>query len=90
MSEFFLGYIKDNQIAEIVGKPTAGVDGDANRYQIPGNITGIFTGTEVLNADRSQTCIIGIEPTVPMERTIDGVKRGVDEYIQKALEIIND
>lgn len=90
MSEFFLGYIKDNQIAEIVGQPTAGSDGDANRYLIPGNITGVFTGSEVLNADRSQTHTIGIEPTVPIERTIDGVKQGVDEYIQKALKIINN
>lgn len=87
--EYWLGYIKDNKLAEIVGQPTAGSDGDIQQYRIPGNITGYFTGAEVLNADRSQTHLIGITPTIHVERTIEAIKKGEDEYIQAALELIN-
>lgn len=90
MPEFFLGYIRDNDLAEIVGQATAGSDGEILKYQIPGDITGIFTGMEVLNNDRSQTHIVGIEPTVPFERSMEKVKKGVDEYIEKAIELINN
>ena len=87
--EYILGHIKDNQVAEIVGQPTAGADGNIQKFSIPGNFIERYTAAIVLNADRSQTHLIGIQPTVPIERTIEAVKRGEDEYITKALEIIN-
>ena len=86
--EYILGHIKDNGIGEIVGQPTAGADGNVRDFSIPGNIVEKFTGLEVLNADGSQTHLIGIEPTVPIERTIEAVRNGEDEYITKALELI--
>lgn len=88
--EYFLGYIRDNQLAEIVGQPTAGSDGNIQTYTIPGNLKGVFTGMEILNADRSQTHIIGIQPNLNVQRTIEGVKSGEDEYIKKALELIDN
>jgi C-terminal processing protease CtpA/Prc len=88
--EYFLGYIKDNHLGQIIGQPTAGTDGDALQYSIPGNLNGIMTGAEVLNADRSQTHTIGILPDVEVQRTLEGVKKGEDEYIKTALKLIND
>lgn len=86
--EFFLGTIKDNKLATIVGQPTAGSDGNIQRYLIPGRLVGVFTGMEILNRDRTQTHIVGIQPDILVERTINGVKNGEDEYITKALEVI--
>lgn len=86
--EYVLGYVKYNHLAEIVGQPTAGSDGNIQTYPIPGGFTGAFTGMEVLNADKTQTHIVGIKPTVQIERTMEGVKRGEDEYIAKALELL--
>ena len=77
--EYILGHIKDNQVAEIVGQPTAGADGNIQRFSTPGNFIERYTAAIVLNADRSQTHLIGIQPTVPIERTIAAVKRGEDE-----------
>ena len=86
--EYILAHIKDNKIAEIVGQATAGADGDVQVFSIPGNLNEYFTGAEVLNSDGSQSHLIGIKPTVSIKRTIEGVKKGEDEYVSKALELI--
>ena len=86
--EYILAHIKDNEIAEIVGQATAGADGDVQVFSIPGNLHEYFTGAEVLNSDGSQSHLIGIKPTVPIMRTIEAVKNGEDEYVTKALELI--
>jgi hypothetical protein len=59
-------------------------------YQIPGNLSGTFTDMEILNADRTPTFLVGIQPDVTVTRTLEGVLKGRDEYIQKALEVIHN
>ncbi|MFF2450765.1 S41 family peptidase [Neobacillus sp. NPDC058068] len=88
--EYFLGYIKDNHLGQIIGHPTAGADGEIQNYSIPGNLNGTMTGMVVLNADRSQTHTIGILPDVEVKRTLEGVSKGKDEYIEAALKLINN
>jgi len=44
---------------------------------------------KVLKHDGSQHQGIGIQPTVTVHRTIKGVSEGRDEFMEKALEIIN-
>ena len=41
------------------------------------------------NPDGSQFHGIGIEPDIFVEKTIDGIKLGKDEFLEKAIEIIN-
>jgi len=43
---------------------------------------------KVYKHDGSQHHLIGIQPTVPAVRTIQGVREGRDELFEKALEII--
>lgn len=40
------------------------------------NVMGVFTGMEILNADRIETHAVGIQPDIFMERTINGVTNG--------------
>lgn len=88
--ETMLGVVEDNQLGFIVGQPTAGTNGNINDIILPGNLKVMFTGMKVVKGDGSPHHIIGILPTHPVERTIEGVKNGKDEYIEKAIEIIND
>lgn len=88
-SEYYLGFIKDNHLAQIIGQPTAGTDGNVQQYSIHGGLTGDFSGLEILNGDRSQTHMIGIKPDVIVNRTLTGVNKGEDEYIEAALKVIN-
>ena len=46
-----------------------------------------WTGMRVVKHDGSRHRLVGIQPTVPMTRTIPGVREGRDELLEKALEI---
>ena len=87
-AESFMSFIEHYKLAEIVGQPTAGTNGDINPFLLPGGFEITWTGTKVVKHDGSQHHLIGIQPTVSLQRTIKGVIEGRDEYLEKALEII--
>ncbi len=83
-----MGIIEHYQLAEIVGEPTAGTNGTVNSFTLPGNYQIRWTGMKVLKHDESQHHLIGIQPTVPVSRTLKGVSEGRDEVLEKALGLI--
>jgi C-terminal processing protease CtpA/Prc len=87
-AESFMGFIEGYGLAEIVGQPTAGTNGNVNPFTLPGGFRISWTGMKVVKHDGSQHHLIGIRPTVPAERTIQGVIDGRDEFLEKALAII--
>jgi C-terminal processing protease CtpA/Prc len=88
-AESYLSFVEHYKLGEIVGQPTAGTNGNVNRLTLPGGYMILWTGMKVLKHDGSQHHLIGVQPTVPVQRTIQGVIEGRDEYLEKALEIIN-
>ena len=88
-AESFMSFIEHYKLGEIVGQPTAGTNGNVNPFNLPGGFRVSWTGMKVLKHDGSQHHLIGIQPTIPMERTIKGIVEGRDEFLEKALEIIN-
>lgn len=90
-SEMLLEMIKNNNLAELVGQETAGENGGKNAIRIFMPRQWIYwTGSRFLKEDGSQHHLIGVQPTVPVERTLVGVKQGKDEYIEKAIEVIKN
>lgn len=87
-AETVAGMFEHYAFGPIVGQPTAGTNGNTNRISMPGGFSVIFTGMRVLKHDGSQHHLVGIQPTVPLEPTIAGIREGRDEYIEKAVEII--
>ncbi len=87
-AESFMGYIEGYKLAEIVGQPTAGTNGNVNPFDLPGGYSFSWTGMKVVKHDGSQHHLIGIQPTVPLQRTLKAVREGRDEYIEKALQVI--
>jgi C-terminal processing protease CtpA/Prc len=87
-AESFLSHIEGFKLAEIVGGPTAGTNGNINPISLPGGFEFTWTGMKVTKFDGSQHHLIGIQPTVPLERTLKAGREGRDEYIEKALELI--
>ena len=80
--------IKFNKLGLTIGQPTAGTNGNLNTFKLAGNVTAMFTGMKVLNADSSQHYILGVQPDIFVNKTIKGVKAGKDEYIDKAIELL--
>jgi len=87
-AETYLGIIEHYKLAEIVGGPTAGTNGNVNPFTLPGGYHISWTGMKVLKHDGKQHHGIGIQPTVPAQRTIAGVKEGKDELLEKAIRVV--
>ena len=87
-AESILGLVEAYGLAEIVGHPTAGSNGNVNPISIPGGYMFNWTGMKVVKSDGSQHHLIGIRPTVPAEQTIQGVREGRDELLETALEVV--
>ena len=87
-AESYMGIVEAYKLAEIVGEPTAGTNGDVNPFTLPGGYTVIWTGMKVLKHDGSQHHAIGIKPTVPVSRTIHGIREKRDEQLERAIAIV--
>jgi C-terminal processing protease CtpA/Prc len=88
-AESFLSFVEHYKLGEIVGEPTAGANGNVNSFILPGGFTVTWTGMKVVKHDGSQHHTVGVLPTILFHRTLAGVAAGKDEYLEKALEIIN-
>jgi len=49
----------------------------------------MISGIGVYYPDGRETQRIGIVPDIELKPTIEGIKKGQDEVLQKAIEIIN-
>lgn len=76
--------------AKVLGSTTAGADGNVSGITLPGNIFTYISGIGVLTPDGSETQRIGIVPDVKIEPTINGIRAGKDEVLEKAIELINN
>lgn len=88
-AESYMGIIEAYKLAEIVGEPTAGTNGNVNPLKLPGYYTMAWTGMKVIKHDGSQHHGVGIQPTVPLSRTIRGVSEGRDEQLEKAIAVVS-
>ena len=87
-AETFLGIIEHYKLAEIVGGPTAGTNGNINPFMLPGGYHVVWTGMRVLKHDGSQHHGVGIQPTVPVSRTVEGIAAGRDELLERAVAVV--
>ncbi len=88
-AESGMGLVEHYRLGEILGEPTAGANGNVNTFTLPGGFTIAWTGMKVVKHDGSRHHTIGVKPTIPCHRTIAGVAAGKDEFLDKALEVIN-
>jgi C-terminal processing protease CtpA/Prc len=88
-AESFMGLIDGYDLAEIVGQPTAGTNGNVNPMELPGRFTFYWTGMKVVTHDGKQHHLTGVQPTIPAQRTVRGVREGRDELLEKAIEMID-
>lgn len=86
-AESYMGFIEGYDLATIVGQPTSGTNGNVNQFELPGNYTISFTGMRVVKHDGSTFHGVGILPDVYVEKSIEGVKSGKDEFLEEALKL---
>ena len=88
-AESCMGIVEYYHLAEIVGGPTAGTNGNVNPLPLPGGYRVTWTGMKVLKHDGSRHHGVGIAPTVPVSRTLAGVAAGRDEILERAVQIVS-
>ena len=87
-AETYLGMVEGHRLGEIVGEATAGTNGTINFIGLPGGYILRFTGMRVTRHNGSPLHGVGIPPTVPVTRTLEGVRAGRDEFLERAIEIV--
>jgi C-terminal processing protease CtpA/Prc len=72
----------------VVGSQTAGADGNVVLLPLPHGVKTYFSGLGVYYPDGTNTQRAGVKIDYVVEPTIEGVKAGRDEVLEKALELI--
>jgi C-terminal processing protease CtpA/Prc len=87
-AESVMGYVADRKLGTIVGGTTAGTNGNVASFATPGGFNLGFTGMRVTRHDgRSPHHLVGVKPDVPVAPTLDGVRAGRDEVLERGLTI---
>jgi C-terminal processing protease CtpA/Prc len=73
-----------------IGTATAGANGDVTNFFLPGGFRVSFTGHDVRHADGRQLQRVGIQPHIRVQPTIDGLRGGRDEVLERAIAFIKD
>jgi hypothetical protein len=71
-----------------VGSPSAGAISDETNFVVPGGIVIGLSGRDVRHGNSGQLQRLGIQPAVAVMPTINGIRRGKDEVLEKALEYV--
>ncbi|HXV64456.1 MAG TPA: S41 family peptidase [Vicinamibacteria bacterium] len=71
--------------AVVVGSTTAGADGNVSSIPLPGGLRTMISGIGVFYPDKTPTQRVGIVPDIVALPTIDGVREGRDEILERAL-----
>ena len=88
-SEFTVMSLRNAPNAKVIGSDSIGTDGNVASFSLPGGVNTLITGVGIYNPDKSQTQRVGLKPDIYIEPTIQGIKEGRDELLEKAIEIIN-
>ncbi len=78
----------DNTV--IIGSQTQGADGNVSLIPLPGGLKAGISGIGVYYPDGRGTQRIGIVPDIEVKPTIQGIREGRDELLEKAIEIIKN
>jgi C-terminal processing protease CtpA/Prc len=73
----------------IVGSQTAGADGDVFSIVLPGNYRTRISGRGVYYPDGGETQRVVIVPDIKVKPTIEGIRNGKDEVLERAMEILS-
>ena len=74
----------------IIGSTTAGADGNVSAIMLPGGLRTMISGIGVYYPDGRETQRVGILPDVEVKPSIQGIREGRDELLEKAVEVIKN
>ncbi|MCG6186998.1 S41 family peptidase [Maribellus maritimus] len=88
LAEYTAMALRAGDNTTIIGSQTQGADGDVSLIPLPGGIKAGFSGIGIYYPDGKETQRIGIVPDIEVKPTIQGIREGRDELLEKAIELI--
>ena len=92
--EFTVMALRDAPNAVVIGSTSAGADGDIVTLKLPDvkgdNLQMSFAGLDVYTPDGERTQQRGLEPDIGCTPTIEGIRDGRDELIERAMKYIEN
>ncbi|RZK48487.1 MAG: hypothetical protein EOO99_10150 [Pedobacter sp.] len=89
-AEFTLMALQTAPNVTLIGSQTSGADGNVSLITLPGNYSTYITGLGVFYPDGRPTQKIGILPDIVVKPSIQGIREGRDEVLEKAIAFINN
>ncbi len=89
-SEYTAMAFKAGVNSTILGGTTAGTDGNVSYLNLPSGFSTRFSGIGIYYPDGKETQRVGISLDIKIVPTINGIKKGKDELLEKAIEYINN
>jgi Peptidase family S41 len=88
-AEFTAMALRTAPNAIVMGSQTAGADGDVSSIPFPGGFSSYISGLGVYYPDGKITQGIGIVPDIVVKPTQEGIRKGIDEVLEKAIQYIS-
>jgi len=89
-SESLIGMIQYHDLGTVVGSNTAGANGNVLPLQLPGGFTVTYTGMQVTGPDGQSFHGRGIQPDIRVEPTVEGLREGRDEVLERGIRVFGD
>ncbi|MCP4146379.1 MAG: hypothetical protein GY757_01390 [bacterium] len=89
-SEFTVMAFQTAPNCTVIGSQTCGADGDVSTIKLPGGLETSFTGIGTYYPDGAPTQRIGIVPDIVVEPTVAGIRAGIDEVLQYAIDFVEN
>ena len=87
-AELFAQLFKHYKLGTVIGRPSAGVNGNVNRVELIDGFSILFTGMKVQNPDGSKFHAVGVLPDIYIYESQNDVANELDVFITKAIEYL--
>ncbi len=87
-AEYTAMAFRASPLTTIIGSTTAGADGNYSNITLPGGLSTGISGIGIFYPDGTPTQRIGIVPDIEVPLTLEAVRSGRDELLERAIELI--
>ena len=88
MPEVAVMSLRNGANVTVIGRNSAGANGDIRPLPLPGGINMWFSSLGVFTPEGGQTQRIGLSPDIYVRPTIAGIREGRDELMEAAIEFL--
>jgi len=82
--------VGSGRVLAVVGRRSAGTNGNITGVTLPGGFVFTYTGMEVRNPDGSRFFGVGIAPDLEVPILADDLRDGVDRALLEAVDMLRD